>query len=53
LIELMMVITIIGVVVAFSFLSYNKYIRSAAGVDAQSQMLKIAGELEHLAVKKI
>jgi type IV pilus assembly protein PilE len=46
LIELMIAITIVSVLAALALPSYNNYIRTAARADAESQMLKIAGDLE-------
>ena len=45
LIELMIAITIVGVLAAFALPSYSNYIRTAARADAESQMLRIAGDL--------
>lgn len=53
LIQLMMVVTVISVFAAFAVPSYYKYIRSAARANAQSQMLKIAGDLERWRAKNL
>lgn len=53
LIELMIAITIIGVLVALALPSYNNYIRTSARADAQSQMLKIAGDLARWRAKNL
>jgi type IV pilus assembly protein PilE len=49
----MIAITIVGVLVALALPSYQKYIRSAARADAQSQMLKFAGDLERWRAKNL
>lgn len=53
LIELLIAIAIISVLVALALPSYNRYIRSSARADAQSQMLKIAGDLARWRAKNL
>lgn len=53
LVELMLVIVIIGIVAAIALPSYSRYLRTSARADAQSQMLKIAGDLERWRSKNL
>lgn len=53
LVELMLVIVIIGIVAAIALPSYSRYFRTSARADAQSQMLKIAGDLERWRSKNL
>lgn len=53
LVELMLVILIVGILAAIALPSYSRYVRSSARADAQSQMLKIAGDLERWRSKNL
>lgn len=53
LIELMVVILIIGILAAIAYPFYSRYVRTAARADAQSQMLKLAGDLERWRAKNL
>ena len=53
LVELMVAILIIGVLAAIALPSYSRYIRTSARADAQSQMLKLAGDLERWRAKNL
>ncbi|WP_042862451.1 type IV pilin protein [Acinetobacter modestus] len=46
LIELMIVITIIAIVAAFAFPSYQEYVRKAKRTDAESDMMAISNRLQ-------
>ena len=53
LLELMVTITIIGILAAFALPAYTQYSRRAVTADAQSQMLKLAGDLERWRAKTL
>ncbi|AXI04428.1 type IV pilin protein [Aquirhabdus parva] len=53
LIELMIALVIVVVLTIMALPSYNRYIRSSARADAQSQMVKIAGDLERWRAKNL
>lgn len=46
LIELMLVITIIGILAAIAYPSYQEFVRKTNRVDTQTQMMDIAGQLQ-------
>ena len=48
-----MVLLIIGVLAALALPSYSRYVRTSARADAQSQMLKLAGDLERWRSKNL
>ncbi len=53
LVELLIVITIVGILAAIAFPSYNRYSQRAARAEAQSQMLQLAGDLERWRAKTL
>ena len=53
LLELMVVVVIISILAAIALPSYSRYVRTSARADAQSQMLKIAGDLERWRAKNL
>ncbi len=53
LIELVVVVLIVGILAAIALPSYGRYVRKAARADAQSQMLKLAGDLERWRAKNL
>ncbi|MCH7394492.1 type IV pilin protein [Acinetobacter dispersus] len=46
-IELMIVVVIIGILAAIAYPSYREYIRKTKRVDAQADMIELAGRLQH------
>jgi type IV pilus assembly protein PilE len=53
LLELMVTLLIIGILAAIAIPSYSRYVRTSASADAQSQMLRIAGDLERWRAKNL
>lgn len=53
LLELMAVVLIVSILAAMALPAYSRYMRKAARADAQTQMLKIAGDLERWRAKNL
>ena len=53
LLELMVTLLIIGILASIAIPTYGRYVRTSARAEAQSQMLRIAGDLERWRAKNL